>query len=76
MERVEDFFCDVQLVEITNKDDAIKQLNSKTSCCWGSGEPIGNTGFVTLASPSASSPTKKRLQFYCKASLIGEHARE
>lgn len=55
--------------EITDKEQAISDLNSRTSCCWGTG-PIEKTGWVRLAAPAARSVGDVRTIFVCKASLV------
>jgi len=61
-------------VEITDKQDALKMVNSKTAACWDAGQAIGSTGWVTLAFDAIISPysgVEKRVCFVCKSELIG-----
>ncbi len=59
-----------EFVEITDKNEALNQINSKTSCCWGAGGKIGDTGWIQLAIPSPRSKGDIRTVFVCKESLI------
>lgn len=67
---INDYYSnDVQLVEVTQKDEALAMANSKASCSWGSG-PIGDTGYTQLAAPSPQTKTTKQIVFYCKSELL------
>lgn len=57
-------------VEIADRSEAINQIDSKASCCWGAGQDIDGSGWVQLASPSPSSKNSKRTVFVCKKDLI------
>ena len=46
---------DEGFVEITDKEDALTQLNSRMSCCWGAGSKYGDSGWIKLCSPSKQS---------------------
>jgi hypothetical protein len=59
------------LVEVTDKDSAISDLKSKTSCCWGAGR-ILEGGWVTLAKPSPRRKGEKATQFVCKLPLVND----
>ena len=62
-------------VEITDRDQAVKQLESHASACWGSGGRFGTTGWVQLASPSPQHVGDKQTVFVCKASLVEGHSK-
>jgi len=57
-------------VEITDRQSALNDIASKTSCCWGAGHKFGETGWIQLCSPSIQSKGDTRTIFVCKASLI------
>jgi hypothetical protein len=56
-------------VEVTNRQNALNDIASKTSCCWGAGFKFGDSGWIKLASPSARMG-QIRTVFVCKASLV------
>ena len=60
------------LCKVTDKEAALSDINSKTSCCWGAGREIKidgkPTGWIHLAAPSPNRGF--RTYFVCKASLI------
>ena len=57
-------------VEITERADALSQINARTSSCWGAGRKIGDSGWIQLATPSAQSRGDLRTIFVCRASLV------
>lgn len=57
-------------VEVTDRESALNDINSKCSMCWGAGAKIGDTGWIQLASPSKRSKNDIRTIFVCKESLI------
>ena len=57
-------------VEVTNRQRALNDISSKTSCCWGAGFKIDQTGWIQLAKPSIQSKGDIRTVFVCKESLI------
>ena len=60
-----------KLVEVTDREQALRQIKSACSCCWGGcGSRIGSTGWVQLAGPSPSLPGDPLIRFVCKAKLI------
>ncbi len=63
---------DSGFVEITDRAQAISDLESKTSCCWGAGFEYGNSGWIQLASPSKRHRDDKRTIFVCKKTLLEE----
>lgn len=48
-----------KLIELADKVEIKRQLESKTSCCWQAGTIIGDTGWVLLA-------TDRPNQFVCR----------
>lgn len=61
---------DERFVEIVDKSDALNQIQSKTSSCWGAGQIMGESGWIRLASPSKQSKGDTRTVFVCKKSLV------
>ena len=68
-EQLQNTFASENLVEVTDRESALKDIASKTSCCWGAGGRI-TEGWTQLASPSPQSKGDKRTVFVCKSSLI------
>ena len=56
-------------VEITDKEDAMNQIRSKTACCWGSGGKIA-PGWIQLCSPAKQRKNDIRTVFVCRESLL------
>lgn len=48
-----------KLIELTDKAEIKRQLESKTSCCWQAGTRLDDTGWVLLA-------TDRPNQFVCR----------
>jgi hypothetical protein len=62
-------YSEFHFVEVTDREQAISDINSRSSCCWGAGQKIDG-GWIQLASPSKRSKEDKRTVFVCKADLI------
>jgi hypothetical protein len=65
-----DYFPGSDVVEITDRADALKDIASKTASCFGAGTPIGDTGWMQLASPSPHKKGVKPTIYVCKTSLL------
>lgn len=61
---------DEMLVEVTDRESALGDIASKTSCCWTAGRKIDDTGWIQLASPSKVHKEDIKTVFVCQASLI------
>lgn len=61
---------DVKFVEITDRADALSQINGRTAPCIGAGQRFGQTGWIQLASPSKQHREDTRTIFVCRESLI------
>lgn len=57
-------------VEVTDRQLALDDINSKTSCCWLAGRKLDDSGWIQLASPSIQNKGNIRTIFVCKESLI------
>jgi len=57
-------------VEIKNRKMALNMIKSKTSCCWGAGHNIDDSGWICLASPSAVHAGDIPTLFVCKKTLL------
>lgn len=58
------------LCEIKSKKQALNDIFSRTSCCWGAGTLIEG-GWMRLAAPSGRNG--HRTIFVCKASLVADN---
>lgn len=58
-----------RFVEITDRDEALRLLNSKASCCWANGE-IKDTGWVQLSRPSPARLGEGLVILVCKKGLV------
>ena len=61
---------DELLVEITDREQALKDIRSTASCTWNAGRLLGETGWMQLASPSKVSAKDTRTVFVCLADLV------
>lgn len=66
---VETYFCNANVVEVTDQAEIKKMMESKTSCCWGAGQVIAE-GWVQLCQPSRPSINGKTVAFVCRQSNI------
>lgn len=69
-----EFFPNCGVVEITDKEEALSNFQSKSSPCWGNGHMKG-TGWSVVAQPSIRSKGDKRTVFVCKTELIGANTK-
>lgn len=59
------------LLEIHDRAEARRYMDSKTSCCWGAGNKLDEEGeYIELCSPSRQHAGDKRLVIFCKADLL------
>jgi hypothetical protein len=64
---------DEKFVEVKSRKDALGDITSKTSCCWGAGfkfSEFGDTGWIQLARPSPLHKGDITTVFVCKESLV------
>lgn len=60
------------LVEVKDKDQAIRDIQSKSSACWGAGQ-ILTGGWIALARPSPRRKGEKPTQFVCRHNLVKDN---
>lgn len=61
----ETYFCNANVVEVTDHAEIKKMMESKSSCCWGAGQVIAE-GWVQLCQPSRAAENGKTVTFVCR----------
>lgn len=61
----ETYYSDCIVTEVLEQERIKSMLDSKTSCCWGSGSEVAD-GWVFLCQPSRQSADNKICVFVCR----------
>lgn len=64
-----EYYSDCQVVEVVDKTEITKMMESKTSCCWMAGQKIDD-GWAVLCQPSRQSLNNKQLVFIARQENI------
>jgi hypothetical protein len=60
------------IIEVTNRDDALNMVHSKLSCCWANGVITHIPDYVCLSIQSPIHKGDKQPVFVCKTELVAD----